>query len=230
MRCARLRSGDPIECVEATKHSLRTLARQHQAFDDDLAELRRHLDQLTAVANPALRAAKGIGTDTASILLIAAGDNPHRLPSEASFAALCGASPVQASSDKITRHRLNQGGNRPANHALWRIAMVRLATDADTRAYADRRQAEGKTRRDIICCLKRYIAREVHTLLTNLHPATDTSDLRELRQRAGVSIQHAPDNLNTWPTTISTIERGTAPNHRLVPAYRDWLNTLTTAA
>ena len=75
-RCARSRPGDPIECVEATKHSLCTLARQHQAFDEDLAELRRHLDQLTAVANPARRAAKGIGTDTASILLIAAGDNP----------------------------------------------------------------------------------------------------------------------------------------------------------
>ena len=95
---------------------------------------------------------------------------------------------MQASSGKITRHRLNCGANRPANHALWRIAIVRLATDADTRAYADRRQAEGKTRRDIIRCLKRYIAREVHTLLTNPHPAADTSDLRKLRQRANRQV------------------------------------------
>lgn len=228
-RCARLRPGNPIKPLEATKAALRTLARQHQAFDEDLTELRQRLDELTAVANPALRAAKGIGTDVASILLIAAGDNPHRLTSEASFAALCGTSPVEASSGKITRHRLNSGGNRQANHALWRIAMVRLATDADTRAYAARRQTEGKTRREIIRCLKRYIAREVYRLLTNPHPPTDTSDLRPLRQRAGISLQTAADALNTWPATISTIERGNAPHHHLAPAYRDWLNTLTTA-
>ena len=161
-RCARFRPGELTEPVEATKAALRTLARQHRVLDADLAELRRHLDELTAAANPALRAAKGIGPDTASILLIAAGDNPQRLRSEASFAALCGASPVEASSGKITRHRLNTGGNRQANHALWRIAMVRLSTDADTRAYAQRRQTDGKTRRETIRCLKRYIAREVY--------------------------------------------------------------------
>ena len=229
-RCARFRPGDLAEPAEATKAALRTLARQHRCLDEDLAELRRHLDELTAAANPALRAAKGIGTDTASILLIAAGDNPQRLQSEASFAALCGTSPVEASSGKTTRHRLNQGGNRQANHALWRIAMVRLSTDADTRAYAQRRQTEGKTRRETIRCLKRYIAREVHQLLTNPHPATATNNLRALRQHAGATLQHAADCLNTWPSTISRIEHATAPNHHLVPAYRDWLNTLTPAA
>ena len=229
-RCARFRPGALTEPAEATKAALRTLARQHRALDEDLAELRQHLDELTAKANPALRAAKGIGADTASILLVAAGDNPHRLHNEASFAALCGASPVEASSGRVTRHRLNQGGNRQANHALWRIAMVRLCTDADTRAYAQRRQAEGKTRRETIRCLKRYIAREVYKLLTNPHPATETNDLRALRQQAGATLQHAADCLNTWPSTISRIEHGTTPNHHLVPAYRDWLNTLTPAA
>ena len=225
-RCALFRPGDLTDPTDATKASLRTLARQHQVLDADLAELRGHLDELTAAANPALRAAKGIGPDTASILLIAAGDNPKRLTSEASFAALCGASPVEASSGKITRHRLNTGGNRQANHALWRIAMVRLSTDTDTRAYAQRRQAEGKTRRETIRCLKRYIAREVHRLLTNPNPAADTThDLRALRQRAGTTLQHAADCLNTWPSTISRIEHGTTPNHHLVPAYRDWLGT-----
>ena len=229
-RCARFRPGDITEPAEATKAALRTLARQHRALDEDLAELRRHLDELTAAANPALRAAKGIGTDTASILLITAGDNPQRLHSEASFAALCGASPVEASSGKTTRHRLNQGGNRQANHALWRIAMVRLSTDADTRAYAQRRQAQGKTRRETIRCLKRYIAREVYQLLTNPNPATDTNNLRALRQHAGATLQHAADCLNTWPSTISRIEHATAPNHHLVPAYHAWLNTQTPAA
>jgi len=89
-RCARFRTGDLTHPAEATKHALRTLARQNQTLNDDLADLRRHLDQLTITANPALRAAKGIGADTASILLIAAGDNPERLRNEASSAALCG--------------------------------------------------------------------------------------------------------------------------------------------
>ena len=230
-RCARFRPGGLTDPAEATKAALRTLARQHQVLDTDLAELRGHLDELTAAANPALRAAKGIGPDTAAILLIAAGDNPQRLRSEASFAALCGASPVEASSGKITRHRLNTGGNRQANHALWRIAMVRLSTDASTRAYAHRRQTEGKTRRETIRCLKRYIARDVYRLLTNPQPATNTTNnLRELRQHAGATLQHAAHCLNTWPSTISRIEHGKAPNHHLVPAYRNWLNTQTPAA
>ncbi|WP_423919580.1 IS110 family transposase [Candidatus Poriferisodalis sp.] len=232
-RCARFRPGDPAEPAEAAKIALRTLARQHQVLDADLDELRRHLDELTLTANPALRAAKGIGTDTASILLITAGDNPERLTGEASFAALCGASPIEASSGKTTRHRLNPGGNRQANHALWRIAMVRLATCPRTRAYAQRRQTEGKSRREIIRCLKRYIAREVFALLAHPHHANsagDPGELRHRRQAAGLSLAHAADQLNTWPATISMIERGKAPHHALVPAYRDWLNTLQPAA
>ena len=229
-RCARFRPGALTDPTEATKHALRTLARQHQALSADLDELRRHLDQLTTTVNPALRAAKGIGADVASILLIAAGDHPDRLRSDASFAALCGASPVEASSGKIVRHRLNQGGNRQANHALWRIAMVRLSTDAETRAYAERRHADGKSRREIIRCLKRFIARDVYTLLTNPQPGIDTSSFRAARERAGLSLQTVADALGTWPTTISRIERGLAPTHVIVPAYRDWLTALPAAA
>ena len=232
-RCARFRPGDPADPAEAAKIALRTLARQYQTLDADLAELRRHLDELTLTANPALRAAKGIGTDTASILLIAAGDNPARLTTEAAFAALCGASPVEASTAKTTRHRLNPGGNRQANHALRRIAMVRLATCPRTRAYAARRQTEDKSRREIIRCLKRYIAREVFALLADPHQATHTSDpgeLRHRRQPAGHSLAHAAHQLNTSPATISMIERGKLPHHHLMPAYRGWLNTLQPAA
>ena len=229
-RCARLRPGDPADPAQAAKLALRTLARQHQTLDGDHAELREHLDRLTAAAAPQLRAAKGIGPDVASILLIAAGDNPDRLRSEASFAALCGASPVEASSGKTARHRLNQGGDRQANHALWRIAMVRLATCERTRSYAARRQTDGKTRRETIRCLKRYIAREVFTLLTKPQPAPATEDLRAQRHTTGHSLTHAANQLDTWPATISAIERGHAPHHHLIDAYRNWLNNQQTAA
>jgi len=229
-RCARFRPGDPADPAQAAKLALRTLARQHQALDADLAELRGHLDRLTAQASPALRAAKGIGPDTASILLITAGDNPDRLRSEASFAALCGASPVEASSGRTVRHRLNPGGDRQANHALWRIAMVRLATCERTRSYAARRQADGKTRRETIRCLKRYIAREVFNLLTKPPPIPAAEDLRAQRHTTGHSLTHAAAQLHTWPATISAIERGHAPHHHLLPAYRNWLNNQQPAA
>lgn len=229
-RCARFRPGDPADPAQAAKLALRTLARQHQALNADLAEPREHLDRLTAQAAPQLRAAKGIGPDTASILLIAAGDNPDRLQSEASFAALCGASPVEASSGRTARHRLNQGGNRQANHALWRIAMVRLATCQRTRAYAARRQTEGKTRRETIRCLKRYIAREVFALLAKPQPAPASEDLRAQRHTTGHSLTAAAHQPGTRPATINATERGQAPHHRLIPANRNRLNNQQTAA
>ena len=116
---------------------------------------------------PQLLARNGVGPDTAAALLIAAGDNPGRLHSEASFAALCGVSPVEASSGKTQRLRLNRGGNRQANAALHRIALSRLRWDQATRDYAERRVRDGKTRREAIRCLKRYIARELYPLITS---------------------------------------------------------------
>jgi len=106
-----------------------------------------------------------VATQVAATLLVTAGDNPGRVRREASFAALCGASPVDASSGKQIRHRLNRGGDRQANSALWTIAMTRLAHDPRTKAYAARRTTEGKTRKEIIRCLKRYIAREIYKAL-----------------------------------------------------------------
>jgi transposase len=220
---SRFRPGDPTDPTEATKAAMRALARQHQALTEDLDRLRAQLDELTRKANPGLRDAKGVGADVASILLIAAGDNPGRLRSDAAFAALCGASPIDASSGKTTRHRLNQGGNRQANHALWRIAMVRLATDPDTKAYAARRRAEGKTTREIIRCLKRYIAREVHGLLVNPRPARDTTDLRPARLAARISLQTVADHFEVWPAKISELERGVARDDELEDNYRNWL-------
>jgi transposase len=101
----------------------------------------------------------------AGALLVTAGDNPDRLRSEASFAHLCGVSPIPASSGRIHRHRLNRGGDRSANQALWRIVMVRMSWDERTRAYAARRTSEGLSKREIIRCLKRYVAREVYEVL-----------------------------------------------------------------
>ena len=115
-----------------------------------MAGLHEILDALTQEANPALRAAKGVGVDVASILLVAAGSNCHRLRNESAFAAMCGVSPIQASSGQTNRHRLNRSGNRQANNALWRIATNRMMSDEETRAYLAKRTAEGKTKRDVV--------------------------------------------------------------------------------
>jgi transposase len=116
------------------------------------------------VASPLL-AVRGVGVDTAGALLVAAGDNPDRLSSEASFAALCGVSPVDASSGRQHRHRLNRGGNREANRALWVIAIVRMASDPATQSYVQRRTQQGLSKKEILRCLKRYIARQLYRLI-----------------------------------------------------------------
>jgi transposase len=145
--------------------ALRGLAQRYQHLDGEITLLTGTLDQLTANHAPALRELLGVGPDSAAALLIAAGDNPGRLRTEAAFAALCGTSPVEASSGKTRRHRLNRGGDRQANAALHRIVVVRLRWHQPTRDYVARRTAEGKTSKEIIRCLKRYVAREVFALL-----------------------------------------------------------------
>lgn len=164
-RCAHWRPADTMDPTAATKRALRHLARRFEALTAEIRELDIDLATLTKAAAPRLLAQHGIGVETAGKLLVAAGDNPHRLRNEAAVAALCGASPVEASSGKITRHRLNRGGDRQANNALWTIAFCRLHTDPTTQAYANRRTKEGKSDRDIMRCLKRYIARQLHPLL-----------------------------------------------------------------
>jgi len=151
----------------ATKLALRCLARRSQQLSAEIEALDTHLARLLASVAPALLAVKGVGTDTAAVLLATAGDNPDRLRSEAAFAHLCGVAPIPASSGKTTRHRLNRGGNRDANRALHLLAVRRLAWDPRTRAYAARRAAQGKTKPEILRCLKRYLARELYPLLTS---------------------------------------------------------------
>jgi transposase len=170
---ARFRPGGEPEDVEAvTKFALRSVARRHEALSEEIAELDAQLDRLVAETAPELLALPAVGTHHAATLLVLAGDNPDRLKSEASFASLCGVSPLEASSGKVVRHRLNRGGNRDANRALHMICVVRMGSDQRTRSYVARRLAEGKSKWEIMRCLKRYIAREVYrVLLSSAAPA-----------------------------------------------------------
>jgi transposase len=172
VRCAAtLDPGRLTSPTAAAMLALRTLARRYQALDAEITALDSELDQLTATAAPGLLALFGVGPDVASALLIAAGDNPRRLRSEAAFSMLCGSSPIKASSGKTTRHRLNRGGDRQANAALYRIVIVRLRWHQPTKDYMARRTTEGKSKKEIIRCLKRYVAREVFAVLREMNQA-----------------------------------------------------------
>jgi transposase len=163
---ARFRlAGDPTDVPTATKFALRSVARRYETLSEEIAELDAQLERLVAQAAPELLSLPGIGTDNAATLLVVAGDNPQRLGSEASFASLCGVAPIEASSGKVVRHRLNRGGNREANRALYMTCLARMRRDLRTQEYVARRTAEGKSKREIIRCLKRYVAREVYRVL-----------------------------------------------------------------
>jgi transposase len=172
------RSAELTTPTAATKLALKSIATRYQHLSAEIEALDEHLDQLVAAAAPALVAIKGVGTDIASTLLTIAGDNPERLASEGAFAHLIGVAPIEASSGKITRYRLNRGGERQGNRALYLLAVGRMGWDPATKAYVARRTAEGRTKLEIIRCLKRYIARELYPVLlaatSTLVPA-DTS-------------------------------------------------------
>lgn len=166
--CAAFRVPSTDSTEDATRFALRTLARRFRALSEEIEELGTRIGAQVRTASPALLEIKGVGVQVAASLLSAVGDNPERLSTEASFAHLCGVAPIPASSGQRTRHRLNRGGDRQANNALWRIVMVRLSCDERTKAYVEKRTAEGRTKREIIRCLKRYVAREVyHCIASN---------------------------------------------------------------
>lgn len=165
-RCAELDLDTPVDALSAATCTLRLPARRIRALTTETDDLNSRIEVVLQTHIPALLQRPGIGPDTAADLLITAGDNPDRLHSEASFAALCGASPIEASSGKVQRRRLNRGGNRQANAALYRITLSRLRWNARTQDYLARRLAQGKTRREAIRCLKRYIAREVYLIIS----------------------------------------------------------------
>jgi transposase len=153
--------------VSAYRITLKSLGRRYLELHDEMADLDTMIIGIIDELAPALVARNSIGHGCAGQLLLTAGDNSERLRSEASFAALCGVSPVPASSGKIIRHRLNRGGDRAANSALHIIAIGRLRTDPRTQAYMAKRIAEGHSKLEVIRCLKRYIAREVFALISH---------------------------------------------------------------
>ena len=164
--CAELSGGSPSDPANASRYALGSLAARWLALHEEVKAHTRHLERITSEVAPQLTASFGIGFDSAAELMIAAGDNGERIRSEAAFAKLRGACPIPASSGRTTgRHRLNRGGNRQANAALYRIVIVRMRWHEPTMAYVARRTAEGRTKKEIIRCLKRYVAREVFGLL-----------------------------------------------------------------
>ncbi len=163
--------------AQATKLALRSIAIRIAGFNAEIAELDKHLKTLVAAAAPRTLALLGVGVEHAAQLLITAGGNPERLRSEAAFAALCAACPIPASSGKTNRHRLNRAGDRDANRTLYMITISRLRYCPDTRAYIERRQADGLSKPEAIRCVKRYIARQTfHTI---------RADLASIRPRDG---------------------------------------------
>ena len=161
------------DVTTVTKLTLRTLARRALSLEEEVKEIDRLLKALVAETAPELNAIDGVGTDVASAILVAAGDNPERLKSESTFAKLCGVSPLDASSGKQERHRLNRSGDRQANSALWHIVFTRMVNDPRTNHYIQRRMKEGRTKKEAIRCLKRYVAREVFAALPQSQFALD---------------------------------------------------------
>ncbi|MFE2186288.1 IS110 family transposase [Streptomyces sp. NPDC059455] len=159
--CAELRAASGTTPEAAARHTLRLLAKRILHLTEEINDLTTRITSSITACAPKLLDRYGVGPDTAAALLIAAGDNPERMGSEA-FTALCGVSPVEASSGKTQRRRLNRGGDRQANCVLYTIVLARLRWDTRTRDYLERRITEGKTRREAIRCLKRYVAREIY--------------------------------------------------------------------
>jgi len=159
---AALRPGDITSPVASAKAAMRAIARRWLVLHEEVQTHEQELERMVREKAPELMKSHGISTLTVAEMLILVGDNPERIKSEAALAKLCGVCPIPASSGKTNRMRLNRGGNRQANAALYRVAIVRLRDHATTKAYAARRTAEGKTPREIVRCVKRYIVREIY--------------------------------------------------------------------
>lgn len=167
--CTRWRpaTGNAADPTTATKLALRSLARRHSYLDEEIAALDALLGPLVQTTAPTLTACFGVGIEVAGQLLVTVGDNPERVHSEAALAMLCGAAPIPASSGRTHRHRLNRGGDRQANAALYRVVIVRMRYHQLTRDYVERRTAEGLSKTEIIRCLKRYLVREIYAALVS---------------------------------------------------------------
>ena len=207
-----------------TLYALRALARRHRDLGQEIADLETRMAARVSAANPALLAMKGVGPVIGAQLLITGGDNPDRLRSSASFAALCGTAPIPVSSGRTDRHRLSRGGDRQANTALHHIVKVRLSFDPATRAYRDAHLAKGWTIKAVFRALKRAVAREVFHALAGHCAVPDYSDLRPARRAKNLTLTAAATHLGVWPARIGELELGRRPNNELATRYRAWLN------
>jgi transposase len=176
--CAQLPPRDDLaDPASGLATALQRLALRYQVLTTEITDADRQLATLVTKARPDLLAIRGVGVETAAQVLSTCGDNPDRLHSEAAFASLCGVSPVPASSGKTRRHRLNRGGDRQTNRALYTVVITRMGHDPHTRAYVRRRTTEGLSTKEIIRCLKRYVAREIYKTLTRPHSHNPAQDL-----------------------------------------------------
>jgi transposase len=177
--CAALDgSGDLADPSVAMCHTLAALAQRWLALHEEIKVHSKHLKALTRAAAPQMLDAFGVGLDIAAQMLITAGDNAGRVRNEAAFAKMCGVAPIPTGSGKTSgRHRLNRGGNRQANAALYRAVIVRMRWHAPTIAYVEKRTADGLSKKDIIRCLKRYVARELYQLLPETSSSTTAQPL-----------------------------------------------------
>jgi transposase len=181
--CARLRTTGPVsDPRQALKVALRRLARRHQHLTTEIKDADAELHSLVATAAPGMTDLLGVGVEVAGQLLTTVGDNPQRMRSEAAFAHLCGVAPIPASSGKTRRHRLNRGGDRAANNALYTVVLTRLRLDDRTHRYVARRTTEGLSQREIIRCLQRYVARELYQLLVSRPPSSSSRPPQRLER------------------------------------------------
>ncbi len=199
------------------RQTLKRLARRHVTLTEEADVIDVQLETLVRAVNPTLLSLRGVGVVTAATLLVAAGDNPERLNSRATFAALCGVAPIPASSGQRTRHRLSRGGNRQANNALHRIVLLRMRhQEPRTMAYFDKRRGQGLTDRDIVRCLKRHIANEVYRAV--ISPALADAPghhLRHRRQDAGIPITVLAATLGVPYQRLRRLEIGTRADPEL---------------
>jgi transposase len=212
---------DPVETQ--LRFSLKTLARKIAFLDEQISELEARMNTLCGQAAPALAGTFGVGPHVAAQLLATVGDNPERITSEAAFAKLCAACPIPASSGKIQRHRLNRGGDRRANNALYTIVLVRMRHHAPTRAYVARRTAEGKTRAEIMRCLKRFVAREIYNVITNPPTIPTGHEIRQRRLQSDLTLTAMANALDVAPIRLSRVERGLDFNNDLARRAHTWL-------
>jgi transposase len=217
-------AGSMSDPSNATAIVLKRLAVRYRQLHQELALIDAELDAIITIHAPLLRDLQAVGTDVASQLLVTVGDNPERIGTEAQFAALVGVAPIPASSGKTTRHRLSRGGDRQANKAIHHVALVRMMSDTRTKTYVARRRAEGKNTKEIMRCLKRYIAREIYGQLLHPQPAPAAGELRALRKAQNITLQAAADALHVWPATLSRLERGLTRDDVFYQSYAGWLN------